>query len=382
YTTDISVALIFSDLSTYQPPGSDVPIGEAEDAVARGESDSSLRTVDGQRVLAQRTHDGSTLVIGQRLAPTVAVLDRLAWVLFVVGGCGVILAAVAGTTVGRTGLRPIARLTAATERVARTDDLTQIPVTGSDELARLTESFNTMLRALAESRERQSRLVADAGHELRTPLTSLRTNMELLIASSRPGAPQIPDEDMAELRADVVAQIEELSTLVGDLVDLAREDAPETVYERVDVSDVVERALERARRRRNEIEFEAVTTPWYVYGDQAGLSRAVLNVLDNAAKWSPKGEQVRVEMRPVGQGLLELTVSDAGPGIPEEDRELVFDRFYRSTAARSMPGSGLGLAIVRQVVVKHGGTIAIDESDRGGALVRIVLPGEPGPSAE
>lgn len=187
---------------------------------------------------------------------------------------------------------------------------------------------------------------------------------------------------MAELRADVVAQIEELSTLVGDLVDLAREDAPETVYERVDVSDVVERALERARRRRNEIEFEAVTTPWYVYGDQAGLSRAVLNVLDNAAKWSPKGEQVRVEMRPVGQGLLELTVSDAGPGIPEEDRELVFDRFYRSTAARSMPGSGLGLAIVRQVVVKHGGTIAIDESDRGGALVRIVLPGEPGPSAE
>ena len=192
YTTDISVALIFSDLSTYQPPGSDVPIGEAEDAVARGESDSSLRTVDGQRVLAQRTHDGSTLVIGQRLAPTVAVLDRLAWVLFVVGGCGVILAAVAGTTVGRTGLRPIARLTAATERVARTDDLTQIPVTGSDELARLTESFNTMLRALAESRERQSRLVADAGHELRTPLTSLRTNMELLIASSRPGAPQIP----------------------------------------------------------------------------------------------------------------------------------------------------------------------------------------------
>ncbi len=160
YTTDISVALIFSDLSTYQPPGSDVPIGEAEDAVARGESDSSLRTVDGQRVLAQRTHDGSTLVIGQRLAPTVAVLDRLAWVLFVVGGCGVILAAVAGTTVGRTGLRPIARLTAATERVARTDDLTQIPVTGSDELARLTESFNTMLRALAESRERQSRLVA------------------------------------------------------------------------------------------------------------------------------------------------------------------------------------------------------------------------------
>ena len=378
YTTDISVALIFPDLDTYTPPGSSVPIGEPELSVARGERDTSLRTADNQRVLAERTQDGSTLVIAQRLAPTGAVLDRLAWVLFIVGGCGVVLAAAAGTTVGRTGLRPIARLTAATERVARTDDLTPMPVTGNDELARLTESFNTMLRALAESRERQSRLVADAGHELRTPLTSLRTNMELLIASSRPGAPHIPDEDMAELRTDVVAQIEELSQLVGDLVDLAREDAPETVFERVDLSEVVERSLERARRRRNEIDFTAVTVPWFVYGDHAGLSRAVLNVLDNAAKWSPTGEQVRVAMKPAGDGLLELTVDDAGPGIPEEDRELVFDRFYRSTASRSMPGSGLGLAIVRQVVVKHGGTIAVDVSERGGALIRIVLPGEPG----
>ncbi|PQP26156.1 sensor histidine kinase [Rhodococcus opacus] len=377
YTTDISVALIFPDLDTYTPPGSSVPIGEPELSVARGERDTSLRTADNQRVLAERTQDGSTLVIAQRLAPTGAVLDRLAWVLFIVGGCGVVLAAAAGTTVGRTGLRPIARLTAATERVARTDDLTPMPVTGNDELARLTESFNTMLRALAESRERQSRLVADAGHELRTPLTSLRTNMELLIASSRPGAPHIPDEDMAELRTDVVAQIEELSQLVGDLVDLAREDAPETVFERVDLSEVVERSLERARRRRNEIDFTAVTVPWFVYGDHAGLSRAVLNVLDNAAKWSPTGEQVRVAMKPAGDGLLELTVDDAGPGIPEEDRELVFDRFYRSTASRSMPGSGLGLAIVRQVVVKHGGTIAVDVSERGGALIRIVLPGEP-----
>ena len=378
YTTDISVALIFPDLDTYTPPGSSVPIGEPELSVARGERDTSLRTADNQRVLAERTQDGSTLVIAQRLAPTGAVLDRLAWVLFIVGGCGVVLAAAAGTTVGRTGLRPIARLTAATERVARTDDLTPMPVTGNDELARLTESFNTMLRALAESRERQSRLVADAGHELRTPLTSLRTNMELLIASSRPGAPHIPDEDMAELRTDVVAQIEELSQLVGDLVDLAREDAPETVFERVDLSEVVERSLERARRRRNEIDFTAVTVPWFVYGDHAGLSRAVLNVLDNAAKWSPTGEQVRVAMKAAGDGLLELTVDDAGPGIPEEDRELVFDRFYRSTASRSMPGSGLGLAIVRQVVVKHGGTIAVDVSERGGALIRIVLPGEPG----
>jgi two-component system sensor histidine kinase MprB len=347
-------------------------------AVARGQSSFSLRTASNQRVLAERMKSGATLVISQRLQPTQYVLDRLAWLLFAVGICGVVAAAAAGAAVGRTGLRPIARLTAATERIARTDDLAPIPVTGDDELARLTESFNSMLRALAESRERQSRLVADAGHELRTPLTSLRTNMELLIASSRPGAPRIPEQDMAELNADVMAQIEELSTLVGDLVDLAREDAPETVYDQIDIGDVAARALERARRRRTAVEFVGELRPWVVYGHEAGLERAILNVLDNAAKWSPAGEQVRLAMRETGPGLLEFAIDDAGPGIPPAERELVFERFYRTTASRSMPGSGLGLAIVKQVVTKHGGTITIETSDRGGALIRIVLPGESG----
>ncbi|WP_039826729.1 sensor histidine kinase [Nocardia testacea] len=392
FSNDIGVALIYppadreatqrTSLPAYIPPQPTTPpIGTEEIAVAQGARDSSLRTYNNQRVLAERMDSGVTLIISQRLEPTREVLDRLAWLLFAVGACGVVLAAGAGTTVGRTGLRPIARLTAATERIARTDDLTPIPVTGDDELARLTESFNTMLRALTESRDRQRRLVADAGHELRTPLTSLRTNMELLIASSRPDAPAIPEEDMAELRSDVMAQIEELSNLVGDLVDLAREDAPETVYERVDLGEVTERALERVRRR-GAVGFAADLRPWFVYGHDAALERAILNVLDNAAKWNPPGEQVRVRMAETGRGLLELSVDDAGPGIPPGERELVFERFYRTTASRSMPGSGLGLAIVKQVVTKHGGTIAIDTSARGGALIRIVLPGENPPPEE
>ncbi|NKY84941.1 sensor histidine kinase [Nocardia veterana] len=379
YSNDIGIALIYPDVDVpYAPPQPmDPPIGPAEMAVAHGKADASLRTAANQRVLARRTKSGATLVISRSLQPTREVLDRLAWLLFTIGGCGVLVAGAAGATVGRTGLRPIARLTAATERVARTDDLAPIPVTGDDELARLTESFNLMLRALAESRERQRRLVADAGHELRTPLTSLRTNMELLIASSRPDAPPIPEEDMAGLRSDVIAQIEELSTLVGDLVDLAREDAPETVYERVDLGEVAERALERVRRRRVDVEFSAEPRSWFVYGHDAGLERAILNVLDNAAKWSPPGARVILTMRETGPGLMEIAIDDAGPGIPPEERELVFERFYRTTASRSMPGSGLGLAIVKQVVSKHGGTITVDTSERGGTLVRIVLPGEP-----
>ena len=276
----------------------------------------SLRTVNFQRVLAVHLPSGDSLLISKSLDPTGKVIKRLGTILLIVGGLGMAVAAIAGGTVARTGLRPVARLTDAAERVARTDDLRPIPVHGSDELARLTEAFNMMLRALAESRERQARLVTDAGHELRTPLTSLRTNVELLMASMAPGAPSIPDEEMAGLRTDVIAQIEELSTLVGDLVDLTRDDAGVTIHEPVDLSDVVYRSLERVRRRRNDIEFDVQTIRWQVYGDEAGLSRAVLNLLDNAAKWSPPNGRVAVRMAQIDPMQAELVVSDFGQGIP------------------------------------------------------------------
>jgi two-component system sensor histidine kinase MprB len=303
-------------------------------------------------------------------------------VLLAVGGIGVVIAAVAGGMVARTGLRPVGQLTDAAERVARTDDLRPIPVFGSDELARLTEAFNSMLRSLAESRERQARLVADAGHELKTPLTSLRTNVELLMASSAPGAPPIPESEMADLREDVIGQIEELSTLVGDLVDLTREDNPHgTALEDVDMSEVIDRSLERVRRRRNDIHFDIDAIGWQVHGDAAGLSRAVLNLLDNAAKWSPAGGTVGLRLRQVDVAHAEIVVSDEGPGIAPEERGLVFERFYRSTSARAMPGSGLGLAIVKQVVVKHGGVIRVGETVPGGqppgTSFFVLLPGRP-----
>ncbi|MFW0786851.1 HAMP domain-containing sensor histidine kinase [Gordonia sp. CPCC 206044] len=380
FSTNISLALVRPDGRSYligSVPFEDVERRIAQSTNSPGNSNQSLRTIHNQRVLARKLDDGNTLVLAQSLLHTDRVLKRLAWVLLVVGGGGVALAALAGTTVARAGLRPVARLTRAAERVARTQDLTPMPVSGNDELARLTESFNTMLRALAESRDQQARLVADAGHELRTPLTSLRTNLELLIASSEPGAPTMPAQDMIELRSDVMAQIEELSTLVGDLVDLAREDAPEVVHEEVDLAEVVSRSLERVRRRRSDVEFQTNLTPWFVFGEEHGLNRAVLNVLDNAAKWSPRGRPVEVTLRQIGAGTAELAVADAGPGIPEEDRELVFERFYRSTQSRSMPGSGLGLAIVRQVVTRHGGAVRAEQSELGGALITLTLPGRP-----
>jgi two-component system, OmpR family, sensor histidine kinase MprB len=380
--SDVNAMLVNPGRSIYtaNQAGQTLPIGEQEKDVMSGKLLLSLRTADHQRVLAVHLPDnGSSLLISKSLAPTSKVLKRLGTVLLIVGGLGVAIAAVAGGMVARAGLRPVARLTEAAERVARTDDLRPIPVVGSDELARLTEAFNMMLRGLAESRERQARLVTDAGHELRTPLTSLRTNIELLMASMAPGAPRLPEKEMAELRTDVIAQIEELSTLVGDLVDLTRDEAGGVIHEAVDMSEIVDRCLERVRRRRNDIEFDVNVIPWQVYGDAGGLTRAVLNLLDNAAKWSPPNGRVVVRLTQTDAFHAELVVSDHGPGIPPHERPLVFERFFRSTSARAMPGSGLGLAIVKQVVLRHGGALRVDDTVPGGhppgTSMHVLLPG-------
>jgi two-component system sensor histidine kinase MprB len=383
--TDLNAMLVIPGRARYTANHeATVPYGQPEKDVVDGDLLLSLRVAGDQRVLAIHLSNGNTLLVWKSLKPTNSILRQLGWVLLVAGGVGLVIAAVAGGMVVQAGLRPVRRLTDAAERVARTDDLRPIPVDGSDELARLTQSFNMMLRALAESRDRQARLVTDAGHELRTPLTSLRTNVELLMAAMAPGAPRLPENEMADLRADVIAQIEELSTLVGDLVDLTRDDAGEVLHEPVDMSEVVERSLERVRRRRNDIQFDASVTPWQVYGDAAGLSRAVLNLLDNAAKWSPPGGRVKVRLAQADPGHAELFVADEGPGIPPQERELVFERFYRSESARALPGSGLGLAIVKHVVVKHGGALRIDASLPGGnppgAAIYVVLPGRPMPA--
>src|SRR6201998_2743044 len=306
--SDVNAMLVIPGRAIYtaNQAGQQLPFGQQEKDVVKGDLLLSLRAAGDQRVLATRLSNGSTLLVSKSLRPTISVLRQLGWVLLVVGGVGLVIAAVAGGMVASAGLRPVRRLPDAAERGARTDDLRPIPVEGSDELGSLTQSFNMMLRALAESRDRQARLVTDAGHELRTPLTSLRTNVELLMASMEPGAPRLPEQEMVGLRAAVLAQKEALSTLVGDLVDLARDDAGQVVHEPAAMPDVVERSLERVRRRRSDIEFDVSLTGWQVYGDGGGLARAVLNLLDNAAKWSPRGGAVSVRLTQVDPSHADL----------------------------------------------------------------------------
>ncbi|MCK7663314.1 HAMP domain-containing histidine kinase [Corynebacterium sp. CCM 9185] len=374
YNPDIRVA--------YYPPGSVKAIGDSipildEVDVLQGTREVSVRSSGDERIFAESNKIGATVILAQDMRGTHQLISSLGLVLLLIGGIGVLIAIAAGMVVATTGLRPVSRLRQAVDYVARTDDLRPITVVGNDELAQLTRSFNGMLAALSASRRRQAELVADAGHELKTPLTSLRTNIELLMMVDRQGGASISQQDRRDLERDVIAQIEELSTLIGDLVDLAREDGPQQIVECVDLVECMETSLERVRRRRPDVTFTFASTPWFLYGDPFALGRATLNLMDNAAKWSPEGGEVRIDMEQVSDGLMEIRFSDSGPGIPVEDRQKVFERFYRSIAARSMPGSGLGLAIVAQVIARHAGTIVAEESDDGGAMMRVTLPGTP-----
>jgi two-component system sensor histidine kinase MprB len=175
----------------------------------------------------------------------------------------------------------------------------------------------------------------------------------------------------------VRAQVEELSTLVGDIVELAREDAPQVVHEPVELADVVERALARAARRAPGVHFEVDLVPWSLLGDANALERAVLNLLDNAVKWSPPGATVTVRLAPTGRGTAAVDIADAGPGVADADLPYIFERFYRSSDARTLPGSGLGLAIVAQVAARHEGTVRARKSFAGGMLMTLELPGRP-----
>ena len=373
---DIKIAVIRYGVVGSTPDGEAARayVGERELQVAEGDLRRSIRTVDIAgtefRVVAVPAGPGTALVLAQSMQPTHAVLDRLGVVFWVVGIGGMLVAGAAGWVVATNSLRPIRRLTAAAEQVARTQQLTPIEVTGDDELARLTTAFNSMLVALDASQQRQRQLVADAGHELRTPLTSLRTNIDLLTQSE--GGSALSPQARRELLDDAKAQVEELATLVGDLVELARDEPLIRSPEPTDLAQLVAAGVERVRRRAPGIEFDVDAEPWLVVGEPQLLERAITNLLDNAAKWSPPLGTVTVRLR---NG--ELTVADSGPGISDDDLPHVFERFYRSPEARTLPGSGLGLAIVQQTAQRHGGTVTAGRAPGGGAMFVLRLPGEP-----
>ncbi|MBD2833080.1 HAMP domain-containing sensor histidine kinase [[Kitasatospora] papulosa] len=387
--TGVTVQLIDSQGTVCIAPGtSKLPVGDEDLEVAKRQRTYALHSVTAESGEDMRVYTSQLDVRGPgsdtgNLAVSIArpmsevtePLSTLAWVLVLVAGIGVVGAGAAGLWIARTGLRPVDDLTRAVEHVAETEDLTvRIPAEGEDEIARLSRSFNAMTSSLATSRDRQSQLIADAGHELRTPLTSLRTNIELLARSDDTGR-AIPPEDRKALMSSVKAQMTELAALIGDLQELSRPDAAQPgPLQVVALHDITRTALQRVRLRGPELTITAELAPWYVRAEPAALERAVVNVLDNAVKFSPAGGTVEVVLH---RG--ELTVRDHGPGIPAEELPHVFDRFWRSPSARQLPGSGLGLSIVARTVQQAGGEIALTPAEGGGTVAAIRLPGAPQP---
>jgi two-component system sensor histidine kinase MprB len=370
--TNDSVQLVASSGAPVAPyPGGPqyLPIDRAIRKVANGGTqayfirDLTIQGVHAREVVAPLQN--GAVVVAQSLEGIDRELRRLRLILLLVSIGGVAVAAVAGAAVSRATLAPVRRLTGAAERIAQTGDPSErVELHSGGELARLGTAFNTMLGALEESIETQRRFVADASHELRTPLTSLQTNIEVLKQQER-----LDPEQRVHLFADLEREAREMANLIAGLLELARGDA-QLERSTVHVDELVESAVDRARARFPKVHFNAHLEAVVVEGTPARLERAIWNLLENAGKWTPAGSSVEVTL-----SQNELRVRDHGPGIAVEDREHVFDRFYRSAAARSLPGSGLGLAIVRDVAEAHGGSVSAEDAPGGGAVLRLRFAG-------
>jgi two-component system, OmpR family, sensor histidine kinase MprB len=348
----------------------EIPPNAAERAIAAKGSGRALsdRTVKGTdlRVLTVGTKGvaGSprgAVMIARPLTEVDHELSRILLILLVVGVAGIALAALLGAFVARTALAPIARFTRRTESLAGELNLSErLEAGGRDELGRLATSFNTTLDALEHSLAAQRQLVADASHELRTPIASLRANIQTLEDADR-----LPPAEQVRLREDIVEELDELTALVGDVVELARGSQAQSELQDVRLDEIVADAVERTRRR-GELSFALELQPTIVRGEAERINRAVSNLLDNARKWSPPGGTVEVTVR---DGML--TVRDHGPGFEQDELPKVFERFYRAERARKLPGSGLGLAIVRQAAEAHRGYARATNAPGGGARLEV-----------
>ena len=361
-----------------------LPFNGTIKSVALGRTSTAMSdvTVNGTHIRVYSFHEFAQSPDGQTAIPVAIELGRplngvdhilaqlrLILLLLVLGGTA--LAAFLGRLGARRVLAPLAEVAQTAKHIGETEDLTsRLRIHADDEVGQLATRFNTMLDRLESSRadlddsmRAQRQLVADASHELRTPVTSLRTNIEVLLAEA-----ELEPEDRRRLLADVVEQSEELTALVGDLIELARGDEPGFATEDVRLDRIAEEAVARARRNAPGIEFITRLDPVSVDGVAARLERAINNLLDNAARHSPPGGPI--ELTVDGDGV---EVRDHGRGVIEEDLPYVFDRFFRGTGARGLQGSGLGLAIVRQVMEQHGGQAMVTNAPDGGAVFRLRL---------
>ncbi|MDE0065614.1 MAG: HAMP domain-containing sensor histidine kinase [Acidimicrobiaceae bacterium] len=317
------------------------------------------------RVMTIALGDTGFIQIARPLDEVEAVLADLAMRTGLIGAAAIIGAALAAWIIAGAVAKPIRRLTEVAENVAESGDLSlEVERTGSDEVGRLASSFCTMLDALAVSRRQQHQMVMDASHELRTPLMSLRANIDVLSRGH-----ELDDQDHAAIIGDLDAELSELSDLVAELVELAVDVRTDEDPVPLTLEEIALPVVDRARRRTERHIEVSIERSLMLDARPEALARAMRNLVDNAAKFSPAGSAIRVV---VDGGMF--AVHDQGPGIPEAQRKVVFARFHRLEPSQALPGSGLGLAIVGDVVEVHGGSVFVTDSPEGGAAVGFRLP--------
>ena len=310
------------------------------------------------RIATAAIPGGGAIQVARRVGEANAALSNLKTELILITIAVIAIALLLGLLLSRTVTAPLERLTATAERVAATGAPdAEVTVSGNDEVGRLGRAFSQMLSALSRSQAQQQQLVEDAGHELRTPLTSLRTNIAVLKSFDRLGP-----EDQTAVIADLQSEAGELSALVDELVDLTQGGNEETEQE-VQLDRLAAHAAERAKRRTGR-DVTVTAEPVRINGRPRALDRAITNLLDNAAKFDDSDGPIELSLT-----KDRLEVLDRGPGIPEDQREAVFERFHRTVEARNLPGSGLGLAIVRETAKRHGGDAYAQGRDGGGSVV-------------
>ncbi len=374
-----------------------LPVTPADVAVANGRARRHRTDVSADgvrlRVLTVPVAPVGALMVASPLDEVDANVAGLRNALAVVAAIGVAGAGLLGFLVAGRAIRPVRRLTDAARNVAQTQDLDQpIELERDDELGELARSFNAMLQALALSRAQQHRLVTDAGHELRTPLTSIRTNIELLARSEQATKPAeavadsgdvgdavvaLDSDERRQMLDDVQFELDQLTELVNELVELATDQRSQGEPERVDLAELAASVVDR-HRRRTETDFVTAFEPCEVVVNAALVERAIGNLVDNAVKWSPPGELIEISVAAVDREA-HVRVRDHGPGIPAALRETVFERFYRAPEARAQPGSGLGLSIVDYVARSHNGSASVIDTDGPGTTVELRLPLAPEP---
>jgi len=383
--TNVLLALVNADGTPIQVRGEQtwIIVGPPELAVAKTQMNYSARNAEASngeiyRVVAVPLGIDSVryaMILARPLNPIDLSLAKLRTLLIVLSGLLVLAATFLSVYSGRSVVRPVRRLADAVTHVTQTGELRPVGTYADNELGDLARSFDTMMVSLESSRDRQKRLIADAGHELRTPLTSMRTNVELLVADEQSG--MLPEGARVEILGDVAAQLGEFTSLVSDLVQLSRDESVVPVMVATDLADIVDRAVTRARRRGHSLGFDVALQSYEVQGEPDSLERAVMNLIDNAVKFSPDKGTVHVHL---ANGVL--TVADEGPGIEPQDLPHVFERFFRSDKARNTPGTGLGLSIVAHTVAVHGGEVKAANGRHGGAVLTIKLPPAPEESVE